>query len=180
MQRSLPLAALLLAASAFTAGCNSMGHDHDAPEAAAEEVIITKMGDERTARLRGALEAFTRNDQAYTEGLLAPGHMIFMADGSEGISEDEWKTFADASHRAFKDMEFANLAMNTTDYPEYGAWTYAWCTFRATSRATGETSRFPLHIMWQWDGDQVVREFHYADTTRFNELLESTLAGLDG
>lgn len=176
MLSSHHLIPLLLIASSLTTGCNSMGGTNESMD----EVIVTRLEDERSERLRGALEAFTRNDQAYSETVLAPEHRLHMADGSDPVSLDEWNLFADASHRAFRDMEFANLTMTTTEYPEHGAWTYAWCDFLATSRVTGEEFRFPLHIMWQWDGDLVIREYHFGDTTRFKAALESTLASLDG
>ncbi|MEC7233335.1 MAG: nuclear transport factor 2 family protein [Planctomycetota bacterium] len=180
MYRTLSTLSLLVASSFLAASCNSTGQSAAPVDAAEGSGIVTRGDDERTAQLRSALEAFTRNDQDFAKSYTSEDHMIYMADGSEPVGLEEWNAFADASHRAFKDMEFANLAMVTSDYPEYGVWSYAWCTFLATSRATGEQFRFPLHIMWQWDGDKVVREFHYADTTRFNAHLEDSLAAIDG
>ena len=180
MYRTLPTLALLVASSVLATSCNNTGPKAAAIDGAEGSGIVTRGDDERTARLRGALEAFTRNDQDYAQDYIAEGHRIHMADGSDPVGLEEWNAFADMSHRAFKDMEFSDLAMVTSDYPEYGVWSYAWCTFLATSRATGEQFRFPLHIMWEWDGDKVVREFHFADTTRFNEHLEESLAAIDG
>lgn len=180
MFRTFPTLALLVASSVLATSCNNPGHKAAAIDGAEGSGIVTRGDDERTAQLRGALEAFTRNDQDYAKAYIAEDHKIHMADGSEPVGLDEWNAFADASHRAFKDMEFSGLAMVTSDYPENGVWSYAWCTFLATSRATGEQFRFPLHIMWEWDGDKVVREFHFADTTRFNAHLEESLAAIDG
>ena len=173
---ALPAAlALLLGACATTPKTSAPSE-----EASSETTIVTQMGDERTLRLKGALEAFAANDMSYGEDLMSPDLQIWLADGSEPLGNEAWAEVAALTHKAFEDVQFTNLAMNTTEYPQYGAWTYAWCVFQCTSRATGEVMRFPLHIMWNWDGDKIVREFHYSDVSRYMEAMQTTLARLEG
>lgn len=173
---ALPAALALLLGACATTPETSVRSE----EASSETTIVTQMGDERTLRLKGALEAFAANDMSYGEDLMSPDLQIWLADGSEPLGNEAWAEVAALTHKAFEDVQFTNLAMNTTDYPQYGAWTYAWCVFQCTSRATGEVMRFPLHIMWNWDGDKIVREFHYSDVSRYMEAMQTTLARLEG
>jgi ketosteroid isomerase-like protein len=173
---ALPTAlALLLGACATTPETSAPSE-----EASSETTIVTQMGDERTLRLKGALDAFAANDMSYGEDLMSPDLKIWLPDGSEPLGNEAWAEFTALTHKAFKDVQFTNLAMNTTEYPQYGAWTYAWCVYQVTSRATGEVMRFPLHIMWNWDGDKIVRDFRYGDVSRYMEAMQTTLARLEG
>jgi len=142
--------------------------------------VVAVTGDPRSTRVKNGLEAFASGDLSYAEDLFQPGARFVMPDGSDPMDLEGWRGFAGQMHEAFGDMEFTQLAMNTTTYPKFGSWTYAWCVWQGKSKADGKVYRFPLHLMWQWDGDRVAREFGYFDAGRFRGVLEATLADLRG
>ncbi len=96
MYRTLSTLSLLVASSVLAASCNSTGQSAAPVDAAEGSGIVTRGDDERTAQLRSALEAFTRNDQDFAKSYTSEDHKIYMADGSEPVGLEEWNAFADA------------------------------------------------------------------------------------
>lgn len=150
-----------------------------APAAAQSGELAVMTGDVKSNRAKQHLVNFARGDLSYAEGLFKPDvKFVLPAVQTAPMDLDGWRQFAARMHRAFDDIEFAGLAMNTTTYPKHGTWTYAWCTYTAKSKATNEVHRFPLHLMWQWDGDRIAREFGYFDAGSFSKVWDTTLARL--
>lgn len=143
---------------------------------AADEAITTTLDDERSRRIASALENYAAGDLDFAGELFAPGVEFLRSDSTVPVDLAAWREGSAIQQAAFKDTSFGMPAIVTTTYPEFGTWTYAWSVWQGTSRATGETLRFPVHIMWQWDGDRVVREFGYFDAARFAEEVGISLA----
>ncbi len=146
---------------------------------AADQAIVTTMDDERSRRIAAALVGYAGGDLSFADDLFAPGVEFYRSDSTTPVDIEAWRTGAAVQQAAFEDVAFSMPAIVTTTYPDFGSWTYAWCVWRGTSRATGETLTFPVHVMWQWDGDRVIREFGYFDAGRFADDVATTMARLN-
>ncbi|MGC6488744.1 MAG: hypothetical protein ACON4Z_13950 [Planctomycetota bacterium] len=152
--------------------------DKTAASGAPADQPVAETNDPRSTRVKEAMMTFAKGDLSYADEFYKADARFVLPDAKEPLDVAGWRTLAGNMHEAFGDIEFTQLAMNTTTYPQFGSWTYAWCVWQGTSKATGEVHRFPLHLMWQWDGDRIAREFGYFDAARFTSVLEATLEKL--
>lgn len=146
---------------------------------AQDAAVTTSMDDEKSKRVEGFLDA-------YIAGNFDPAHEIFekdvtffWADLSKPMGIEDWIEAVKAHHAGFADIAMPSRVVVTSDYEEYGSWTYVWTRWSGTNRATGETFSLPLHLMYQWEGDRIAREFAYFDAERFRTTLEATLAQIN-
>ena len=146
---------------------------------AQESSVSTSMDDEKSKRIGSFLDAYVAGKFEASKDIFQEGVRFLWADFSEPHGIDEWNEAVTAHHAAFENIELRNRVVTTSDYDEYGIWTYVWTIWSGTNRATGEDFRLPLHIMYQWEGDQVAREFAYFDLERFRTTVESTLAKIN-
>ena len=128
---------------------------------AQEASVSTSMDDEKSKRIGTFLDAYVPGKFEASEDIFQEGVRFLWADFSDPHGIDEWNEAVTAHHAAFDNIELRNRVVTTSDYDDYGIWTYVWTIWSGTNRATGEDFRLPLHIMYQWEGDQVAREFAY-------------------
>ena len=61
-----------------------------------------------------------------------------------------------------------------TNYYKNGmVWTQIWSTFRAKGKHTGKEISFPFHICYKWEGDKIIEEYQYFDTTLFEQEMNA-------
>ncbi|MEE2972959.1 MAG: hypothetical protein VX672_07525 [Planctomycetota bacterium] len=141
--------------------------------------IVTTTNDQRSKRIETFLDGYVKGDFAAADTLFKPDTGFYWADMSEAMSLDGWREAVAMQHKAFRDFKLMNRVIVTTEYPEYGPWTYVWTNWQATSKATGQPLDLPLHLMYRWDGDRVADEFAYFDKGRFEEVFADTMARLE-
>ncbi|RZO53708.1 MAG: hypothetical protein EVA77_05365, partial [Phycisphaeraceae bacterium] len=147
------------------------------PQVQAQDVSVsTSMDDEKSKRIGTFLDAYVAGKFEASEDIFQEGVRFLWADFSDPYGIEEWNEAVAGHHAAFENIEMLNRVVTTSDYEEYGIWTYVWTIWSGKNRATGEDFTLPLHIMYQWEGDQVAREFAYFDLERFRTTVETTLA----
>lgn len=55
--------------------------------------------------------------------------------------------------------------VETATYNNGIVWTNIWNTFSATGKYTGQSVAFPFHISYQWEGDKIIKEVQFFDTS---------------
>ncbi len=147
--------------------------------AMAQDAIVTREGDERSRKIEAFLDGYLEGDFSSADTLFTPEARFYWADMSQAMSLDDWREAVALQHQALRDFKMMNRVITTTEYPEYGPWTYVWTNWQATSKATGKPLDLPLHIMYRWDGDRVTAEFGYFDKGTFEAFLGDTLARME-
>ena len=72
------------------------------------------------------------------------------------------------------DAEGAEIETNT--YANGIVWTNIWNTFSATGKYTGQEVNFPFHISYQWEGNKIIKEVQFFDTTEIENEMNAKLA----
>ena len=166
------------ALGAITLSC-ALGTTAASIAAPQDDAIVTTESDPRSERIGAFLDEYLVGDFSNADKIFKPDTDFYWADMSEAMSLDRWREGVALQHEAFRDFKMMNRVIVTTEYPEYGPWTYVWTNWQATSKATGEPLNLPLHLMYRWDGDRVSDEFAYFDKGRFESVLEDTMARLE-
>jgi hypothetical protein len=55
--------------------------------------------------------------------------------------------------------------VETATYNNGIVWTNIWNTFSATGKYTNQKVSFPFHISYQWEGDKIIKEVQFFDTS---------------
>ena len=162
----------IVVSAAITAACLCTASATAAPQ---DGSIVTREGDDRSKKIEAFLDGYIEGDFSSADTLFKPDAKFYWADMSEAMSLDDWREAVTLQHEAMRDFKMMNRVVVTTEYPDYGPWTYVWTNWQATSKATGKPLDLPLHIMYRWDGDKVAAKFGYFDKGTFEAFLADTL-----
>lgn len=71
------------------------------------------------------------------------------------------------------DGDATGSEIETTTYANGIVWTNIWNTFTATGKYTGQKTRFPFHISYQWKDDKIIKEVQFFDTSVFEKEMDA-------
>ena len=139
--------------------------------------------DDKSQKVREALEAYTRNDSTKIYEYYVDTVQIFdqMAANQEG-----GKTKANPGGRAgfaanermnhyfFTDIKITTDNIMTLKFANGEEHTGVWCMWTGKGKFTNKEISAPLHLAFIWKGDKIVREYRFFDpTTLYAEVAAS-------
>jgi hypothetical protein len=79
-------------------------------------------------------------------------------------------------HKIFSNINNTRVRTMTITLGNGETWTDTWGVFTAKGIASGKDVVFPYHIVDLWEGDKVVKEYHFSDTKPFEVEAQAAAA----
>ena len=133
--------------------------------------VSVKFDDEKSNAIRNHFDNYIKNDTATLRFLSSPDNKLYV-NSFEAISIDEILIWISNQHQVFDDISVIGLGgVDTTSalvqsiyYPNDGPiHTDTWFRWRATGKFSGKLIEFPCHLVFEWEDNKVIKEWHYYD-----------------
>ena len=133
--------------------------------------VSVKFDDEKSNAIRNHFDNYMKNDTAALRSLSSPDNKLYV-NSFEAISIDEILNQISNQHQIFDDISVIGLGgIDTTTawvqsiyYPNDGPiHTDTWFRWRATGKFSGKLIEFPCHLVFEWEDNKIIKEWHYYD-----------------
>ena len=156
---------LIILASFMFAACE---------QPAGENAGIIQRTDDLSAKVLDLATEYQNNSYELSRELYSDTVQTrFNSTAIDGLSDliDGWKQ----QHVVFSDIKMSNPYVQTNYFSNGGIWSNFWCTWSATSNATGNQLEIRAHFDYKWeDGKIVVSQGFFADE-EFNKEMAAAM-----
>jgi len=130
--------------------------------------------DDKSQKVREALEAYMRNDSTkiyeyYVDTVKIYDQMAANQEGGKTKPNPGGRTGFAANERMnhdyFTDIKVTTDNIITLAFSDGKLHTGVWCTWTGKGKFTNKDISAPLHLAFIWEGDKIVREYRYFDPT---------------
>jgi hypothetical protein len=130
--------------------------------------------DDKSQIVKELLEAYMNNDSTKIYEYYVDSVKIFdqMAANQEGGNTKAnpggragFAANERMNHDFYSDIKVTTESIMTFVYADGTTHTGVWSTWTGTGKFTNQAVSAPIHLVFVWEGDKVVREFRYFDPT---------------
>lgn len=151
------------------------GPSSHSPVTSGDTTVICTTDDAKSMMVAQFLDQYAKGDLSFADEMFTDDVGFYWGTRESSFSEEEWREGMTAQHSVFKDIELLDRVITTGTYPDGLTWTTVWAEWTAMNSATNETSKYLIHLAYEWDGDRVAAEYGFFDRARYEAELAAAL-----